>query len=320
MKAKCANSYRLLFFGSIAVTVGVVLAVTRPWSSPRRPDIQRFGGTVLVYETESTTSLSDPDMTRLVETVQMRFGSLRHISVKPEGDHAVRVEIPMQEGINHAADVERTRRIMTQRATLQFRIVANWHDDEQGITAAREMYQLEEVKRRALQLAGAGSPPESPPLLQEERGFKCRTCPDRPVTYSWFRITTEDWTDLGFSLTPGDQQALADAREKGETYLVEVSDREASYLLYAREEAEARGRAPVYYVLCQNPVPCRTGEPGVPDGSCVHSVQLANWDGESKCVVLQFTARGAAIVEDLTSRNVHSDGVRGRRLATILNG
>lgn len=132
---------------TVLVFLGVLFGVGLWWiiyqrsQKLRTPDIHRDGGTILVYEVEDGAVLDDPSaLEDLASAVKARvrsvtggaFGEVQ--TVEPR-----RIEITIPRGKDHADTVEDIKALLQRAGNLEFRILANRHDDAAAIEVAEEV-------------------------------------------------------------------------------------------------------------------------------------------------------------------------------------
>src|SRR5262249_60144428 len=81
---------------AILASAAVGLWVWKPWGPRIRPDIQKFGGTILTYEADTPTPLDVDTLRRLVARLQDRFerAGARDVNVRPVDDRRVAIDVP----------------------------------------------------------------------------------------------------------------------------------------------------------------------------------------------------------------------------------
>jgi preprotein translocase subunit SecD len=131
-----------------------------------RRDVNKVGGTILVYEVDTGRSpdgtYSVEDLTRAVRQ-RLDSGKVSSLSVRPAGKRRLEILIPRGAG-NHNKDVERVKALLARTGTLEFRILANKHDDAKALVAAEAVFKnavkdwkalLTQVKARWPKAAGS---------------------------------------------------------------------------------------------------------------------------------------------------------------------
>jgi SecD/SecF fusion protein len=195
-----------------------------------RLGIDLAGGTILVYEintkrtaerkasaAESTQNANTPakakgrsatgegltsdEMTQLAGQIKRRIDptDIKNVTVRPLGDNRVEIILPMSGASSGKSnlsneEIEEVKRLISQMGVLEFRILANGKDDEEGIRAAR--VKLESKSAGELETrAKLGLPPESPEdfFNVDINDTKART------RYLWVEIGPEERVSLGLS-------------------------------------------------------------------------------------------------------------------------
>jgi SecD/SecF fusion protein len=256
----------LLLCLSPSVVVGLVVGYIL-WHTPQKPELERDGGAILVYEInlerskqrreQNTGGLSDAEMKQLTKQLRQRLdpADLRNIAVNPLGESRIEIAIP------HATieDVEEAKWLISRLGVLEFRMVANGIDDAE----VREVMQwmessatLEALQQRATE----GLPPPVP-----EGEFKVEIGESRAkVQYAWVELGPEERESLGLNNAnemKGGQlwAAVAASCSNGKSFAVQksfegyvpaVDPANASFILLsrkcvsrdqlAREEAETQ--------------------------------------------------------------------------------
>jgi len=110
----------------------------------RRPpwlDINKVGGTILVYEVDQPEPLTADKSDALPQAIENRVdpdGDLS-VTVRLLGKRRVEIVVPRQ-GNRHGEDVERIKDLIARVGNLEFRILANRHDDEDAIQIAKKYF------------------------------------------------------------------------------------------------------------------------------------------------------------------------------------
>jgi preprotein translocase subunit SecD len=110
----------------------------------RRPpwlDINKVGGTILVYEVDQAEPLTADRSHALPQAIENRVdpdGDLS-VTVRLLGKRRVEIVVPRQ-GNRHGEDVERIKDLIGRVGSLEFRILANRHDDEDAIQIAKKYF------------------------------------------------------------------------------------------------------------------------------------------------------------------------------------
>jgi SecD/SecF fusion protein len=203
--------------------------------------------------------------------------------------------------------VQAVKELISRVGSLEFRILANTHDDKDAIEAMKKYFaeakDNPKIRADLEARAVAGKPPPGPPLPPGQDGFET---PLGKYTYTWVELGMKERQSLGLANAAGKSpqsssfwKQVADAREKNET--VEVF---GSCLLYSRSvlnprlpEKEANKKYE-YFVLTRDPE----------KGKAITGKYLVNaWMTQGSNlqleVAFQFNAEGGQLFHDLTSKN-----------------
>jgi SecD/SecF fusion protein len=233
-----------------------------------------------------------------------------------------------ERGYLTSEQVNEVKELISRVGTLEFRIIANTHDDIEAINAAKQYFvdaqKNPETKAKLEALALAGKPPPGPVSATGDLLFPTATGIGR-YSYSWVELGVKERHSLQLhnaaANEPGDTpwKQVAQAREKGETVLLPSL---GGILVYSRNalnprlsEKEANKKFE-YFVLMRDPEKGKevTGDflidasagPGKDFGLAVH---------------FTFNQQGGNRFYDLTSKNKpSSESSFHRILAVILDG
>jgi preprotein translocase subunit SecD len=322
----------------IFLVAGILVAVVGTgavflWRMFQTPpvDVHEVGGTILIYEIDRTEPLDAPTMEQMIEKTKRRFaGRMGYLTVRPNGDRCIEIQVPRLKKLDNATEVETVRSIMAMTGKLDFRIAAN-NDDRPALEAAQEMYTNPAVKERAKLLALLGSPPEPPRHPTNPKGFLCMPNDSEHANYSWFRMGLEvlqqlrlDGDDADLTDPKSDASKLKEARAKGEPLRL-VDNLDAAWLIYSRDCANANLKATErdqikyeHFLLCRDHVQMKSDEPNKLDGSHLIDAYASVDDRGDPCIYFTLSKVGGDMFFDLTSRNV-SAGDRNCYLATIFD-
>ena len=123
-----------------------------------------MGGTILVYEVaaEDNAQATDDEIAALYQR-WLEQGGWEHIIVRAVGRK--RLEFSLPRTADHAAQVANLKQLISRNGTLEFRILANGHDDLAAIKDAEE--QIARIDPAKLsEYAQKGIPPPGPLLDQ----------------------------------------------------------------------------------------------------------------------------------------------------------
>jgi SecD/SecF fusion protein len=219
-------------------------------------------------------------------------------------------------------EIETIKGLIQQQGRLEFRILANQHDDREAITRAREFVKNPDNAARLKRLNEEGLPP--PPPTNENGGSTFTvTLADQATgdySYSWVEVGKEELYTLHLNNS---------ALKKYHPEIDAARDKEAvdlgSILLYSRTITPLSRRTPKdadlgkvyeYFILTRNPERGQevTGE--FLNGAQAGVGERGGWE-----VRFHFNSEGANRFEALTRANRPSQGKTiMRQLAIILDG
>jgi SecD/SecF fusion protein len=212
-----------------------------------------------------------------------------------------------------AEEVQRIKDLIAQQGSLEFRIVANRHNDGPAFKAAEEYFKGKEneaQRKQELQRAAeAGLPPPAPVVTEGEP----------PPTYSWVEIGRQERATLQLNNaskgTPRWQE-VARARDQGLPHVIEypagggrgeATKGSTSLMVWSRKTenlrlspAEREEKAFDYFMLVRNPAS--------PDlaitGNYLVNAQVSDTSLEGPAVDFAFNARGGQLFGMATSANL----------------
>jgi SecD/SecF fusion protein len=314
-----------------------------------RPDIHAVGGTVLVYEIDRSRGDKGADADLLAEALQRRVDEdgLSHVTVRALGKDRVEVQVP-RAGDDHAGDVQTVKLLVARVGILEFKILANQHDDRAAIKDAKDQVNDPANKAGLERAAARGEPPPGP--LTPDRAALLKYDIDLPnsnksrVTYGWVELGPQERHQLGLDNAAAKD---ADARRKkvwdfvhdrlGKATQIPTDPGPGSSrllqgaLFYGREvkdrnlpEAEKRKKQFEYFVLARNPeYDLATGKQAPAVGGDYLKGARAGTEGGRPSVSFWFNDEGGRLFGDLTGKNVPSGGEEEqvkRHLAIVLDG
>ncbi len=251
-------------------------------------------------------------------------------------------------------EVQRIKELVSKVGSLEFRILANAHDDKEAIAETKAMFDNPLVRQDLDERRKSGKLPPAPTRtgmpndilkqydLSLARGAKSR------VTYGWVELGPQERQSLGLDnaarTDPGRGHAWHYlAQRRGEAHQIPPAYRQVDdvrqYMLggalfYSREcedrnlpEEERRKKKVEYFVLTRNPEidPDTAQETPRITGDYLSSAAPAPAEGRP-AVSFTFNPRGGELFRTLTRKNVPSEGAGGegaqikRHLAIILDG
>jgi hypothetical protein len=237
--------------GARAGAVGslLLLAAVGGWDALRggeqlRPDVDHVGGTRLVYEADEESAHGAPyQVEEVVKAVRQRVretGST-DTAIRPVDGRRIEVSVPRTRK-NHQDGVDTIKEVLTFHGGLEFRVLANQHDDTWGIRVARAYFERAQDRdgpeRQGLaDAASAGRVPAWP------------GDPDNPVlggpelaSYSWVEIGPSEKITMGLD-DASEGRYVDDSARPGQKKLVPVAefgmDAETLFPLSQEENREA---------------------------------------------------------------------------------
>jgi hypothetical protein len=318
------------------------------------------GVTILVYDIDRTRSVEGGvvDSRLMVEALRRRLDptGIGDIDIRPvKGMDRVEIVLRGRDGKQPSAElVRQIKELVAHVGLLEFKILANQHDDKQAMQDARAYFKDPANAKELDQAALRGEPPPGPRLPGSKTKLKpYATAMPREtrstVTYGWVELGPQERHALALSNSARNDsepwrkatweyvqqrlrqgQAFQIPRDPGEDsgamllqgalfYARPVKDRNLSEELRRKKQFE-------YFVLARNPEidPATGKETPRIYGSFLKSAAAVRVDGRPM-VSFEFTAAGGKLFGELTGNNVPS-GPRGeesqvkRHLAIILDG
>jgi len=189
-----------------------------------RLGIDLAGGTILVYEinlertkqlndtkkkagdgapqpADAAEGLSTEDMTRLASQIKRRIdpADLKNVTVRPLGGTRLEIILPTggagQSGRSNLTteEIEEVKRLVSQMGVLEFRILANLVDDDQGIARAKDIINAG-AKDEIDSWATRGLVPRAP-----DGKFDVKAAGEKPlpVGYAWVELAPSERESLG---------------------------------------------------------------------------------------------------------------------------
>jgi SecD/SecF fusion protein len=223
-----------------------------------------------------------------------------------------------------AEGVEEIKKLISQTGSLEFRIVANAHDDKEAIEAAKAWIEVPGDTPAALaeradhqrilrERAERGLPPPSPntdgKLFAWSNGEKGSAESHGEANYSWVELGKQERQTLGLnndaSTTDFRWKQAADARQANKTFTTPADS--GDFLVYSRESVnnrltpeERKAKQVEYFVLVRDPAPNQriTGENLPPSNVTVGRDKTMN-----PSIDFSFDSRGSNLFGDVTEAN-----------------
>src|SRR5262245_31059624 len=337
--------------------------------------VDLVGGTILVYEIDPklTGELRGGGMLALGDAdaaVQSRIGAdemsqpaaalkrridpahLRNVTIRPVGK--TRVEIVLPTGGQRHSDTKRTdfsleeveaiKALIRQVGSLEFRILANQHDDEEAITAATNYFNLAELEKESKEKAderrklldaraSEGFPPPFPAKSQGDPPYA--SVNGDPAEYAWVELSKEERQNPALKLDNAQEtsqapsplwRTMAEARKENRTHLLEDVNEglKTTALLYSRpcvsnrlSPAERKEKKYEYFMLTRSSDSVKVG------GNITITATVGTGQNLRPSVDFTFNSVGARAFFEITKKN-EPDKRPGhnvaRQLAILLDG
>jgi hypothetical protein len=206
-----------------------------------RPDFDRTGGTLLVFEIDGEPPAGGLD--DLLDVLQKRFDPGSGTGVVIRVDDEGRVEIGVPSGKQHDDLVESVKRIAARPGVIEFRIIANRSDDDAVFTAAL-------VPPKGEKLDVAPSPPRN---ARGGNEFPLKSPAGQTSRYRWVllndaQLNMRQLDRGGLARSPFDQPHVEESHRKGVPFSPHFMNHE---LLQARKLPLRTD--PAFYVLVREP-------------------------------------------------------------------
>jgi tRNA A-37 threonylcarbamoyl transferase component Bud32 len=322
----------------VAAVGGLVLLAAASYLSAvfdhdrRFPDVNRVGGTVLVYEVEEVGGRPDlVTMDKLATTLQhaLQNGGHSHVRIRPLNDRRLEVGLPRTRP-NHAESVQEIKKLMlldfSRAIGLKFVILANQDDDREGMEVAQRYFDtLTEEKKQDLARAAVNEVAPPTPRPPDGKGFNI-TLGNHTATvnYSWIEMGPTERHLYGLI---NDQEhslfwkEMAEARKSHKAVIHTGFGQYRTHLFYSREVIN-RDRLPEndrdkkyeYFILCRDPERDEDGKPKAVTGDdLVRAYPTEDASRGGMAVGFTLNNEGARLLGDLTSAN------KGREMAIVLD-
>jgi uncharacterized protein (TIGR03067 family) len=116
------------------------------WVLRRKKEIDKLGGTTLVYET-AQDKLTDEIQRRLRESLLDRLDGDRRLDIDIAFPNRAQVEIRIPRGDDHAKIVERVKWLMSQKGNMEFLIAANTEHDGDALKEIEKWFAPDKDKQ-----------------------------------------------------------------------------------------------------------------------------------------------------------------------------
>ena len=191
------NPWLVVLVLVLVVTGGVIGIRQFYLRSPARPDFDKVGGTILVYEIDRGHDNKEPDADLTASMTKALESRLGFAWVRPLDKGRVEIRIP-RSGEKHEDDVQRVKDLVAQTGLLEFRILANSVDDREAIKDVQEMINVRAENDAAFQkelkqLQEKGLPPPGPRKI----GAKEPTVYEIQLAKNNKSLLTYGWVELG---------------------------------------------------------------------------------------------------------------------------
>jgi SecD/SecF fusion protein len=327
--------------------------------SPPKPDFDKVGGTILVYEIDRGHDDKEPDAALTAEMAQSLERRVDFAWVRPLDKGRVEIRIP-RSGEKHEDDVLRVKELVAKTGLLEFRILANSVDDKEAIKDAREMINVRAENDAALQkelkkLQEKGLPPPGPRKIgaKEPTVYEIQLAKNNKsqVTYSWVELGPQERRMLNL-----DNAAEKDP-ERNKTWLEAKKFRDKATtlkdpssaadrlllqgaLFFSRKcedrnlpETDRKIKGVEYFVLARDSeidpkqpenLPVEKRRTPRIDGSRLSSAMVGTDSNNIPVVYFTFNAAGGDLFANFTRKNIPSGNPEEsrvkRHLAIILDG
>jgi SecD/SecF fusion protein len=326
---------------AVPVVLGIAVCAWAYQGDKFRLGVDLVGGTILVYEVDSSKQQGEVKPDELAAALKRRIdpADLLNVTIRPIASETPRVEIILPTG-GYASgkrtltneEVENIKNLIQQQGRLEFRILANGTDDKDAIEQAAKYVSNPDNQAHLADLEKKGQPPPDPEVQGSGKTF--------PVTlngetinygYQWVEIGKEYLYQLGLNTAAADSPAtaalwkmVADARDKEAVHWPPPGGNQ--FLLYSRTISNPSrltpkdrdlGKKYEYFILSRLP------EPGKAiTGAYLAQARSGADERGQPAVHFTFDTEGGNLFGELTSLNrpaSTSDVGFKRQLAIILD-
>jgi SecD/SecF fusion protein len=326
---------------AVPVVLGIAVCAWAYQGDKFRLGVDLVGGTILVYEVDSSKQQGEVKPDELAAALKRRIdpADLLNVTIRPIASETPRVEIILPTG-GYASgkrtltneEVENIKNLIQQQGRLEFRILANGTDDKDAIEQAAKYVSNPDNQAHLADLEKKGQPPPDPEVQGGGKTF--------PVTlngetinygYQWVEIGKEYLYQLGLNTAAADSPAtaalwkmVADARDKEAVHWPPPGGNQ--FLLYSRTISNPSrltpkdrdlGKKYEYFILSRLP------EPGKAiTGAYLAQARSGADERGQPAVPFTFDTEGGNLFGELTSLNrpaSTSDVGFKRQLAIILD-
>jgi preprotein translocase subunit SecD len=304
---------------ALGLVVAVVLgaAGTGAWYfffRERKPDIDRDGGHLLVYEVENDAPAFDPN--ELAAAVRRRIpgADAGGVRVRPVGERRVEIAIPRAR-CRHLEAVAKVKSLLAETGHLEFRIVAN-SDDEPVVfdSVLNNPAEGEQLKAAA---ASDKAPPAPRPIVGKAFDTDLGS-----FTYSWVELGAGERKFYGLD-NASEKTAGPDSfwKRMEEARKDHKALEYRGHLFYSRAVANPdrlaereRDKKYEYFILTRDPERDEEGQPKAVTGEYLEDAHMTLDLQDRNAISFSFNAKGAKRLEELMSKN------KGRLMAIVLDG
>jgi preprotein translocase subunit SecD len=299
----------------VLLLLAVLLTATTAVGFDDRPTLDRNGGTLLVYELDTSVALPNGFKPEdMVAAIKRRLdpANLFGIQVKVAKDNRFEVGIPRRK--DHDATVKLVKELLAQAGQLEFRILANEEDDAKAIEAAQKYFaeagKDEAAKEALIQQAKTG---KAPPAVE---GQEFQT-PKGKFTYSWLELSPGERRTLNLDneaekddSRKADWLKAAEARKAGKPLVLAPG----RLLLFSRDcqdeqlSKEERERKRIdYFLLCRDAEKdAKTSLPRAVTGQHIAEAKAIQEPNAQVAVEVRFNKAGGDLLFALISANLPS--------------
>jgi len=297
---------------ALAVSAGIIAGGASLYRNRHRlfrPDFQRTGGTLLVYEIDGEPPAGGLD--GAVAVLQRRFDPSGALGITVRATDDGEVELAVPAGPRHDEQVDQVKRIIDRAGRLEFLILARTGDDDPAIRAAT--LALKDPAARGLVPPPAPKGPRGQALI-------ATTLPGEPeYRYRWVRLGRSELMSLQLDDAALrrhnflDAQRVAASLKTGEAF----APTQATELLLAARQVPGSAD-PVFFALAREEPEDRA----VTGGHVERASAAQGQYGRHQSITIRLDREGGLRLLRLTSQNLAPRlGPRGwNRLAILLDG
>jgi preprotein translocase subunit SecD len=268
-----------------------------------RPNFDRTGGTLLVYQVEGQPSTESLD--EAIRVLQRRFDARGETGIIVRANEDGEIEIAIPRGARHDDSVEAIKRMITIPGRLEIRIIAHKGEDDEGMRAATDALVGPDARK---------IPPPAPPIVKPKGALSSATA----YRFHWARLSENEVYALRLDDASLHRDNLMDLRavqssiKTGEAF----SPTHAIFSLIVARLVRGE-KDPVFFIPTrQEPV-----EGTIISEHVVRTTLVDRPKGGHPFLSIRLDREGSNRLWALTTQNWTSthDPVRKKRLAVILD-